>query len=128
MYKKRIYFNKLLKSLPQKFFTIIFSEEKYDYDNVLTINAEHDFPLIYEIIELFNSADGLEKIGISVYLANCNNHVISSILGLKHLGINNIYLGECSPNIINPALLSAFKKQFGIKDFTIPQKYLKKTN
>ena len=88
-------------------------------NNFKFINTFYDFSLLYEIIEkLKRNIPEIEK-EILIYINECNKITISHIFNLRHLGVEKIFLGQCCPNIINTALLTALDELYGIKQFNV---------
>lgn len=115
-----IYFKNLFKNLPEKSCIISFSYS-FDYSNVLKINLVNNIPLVYEIMSrLFKEID-IKSPRISFFLTKCDVGSISKIISLKNSGAKNIFLFQCSPNIINPSVLTTLKKVYKIQTTSTPE-------
>jgi hydroxylamine reductase len=85
--------------------------------NYKYINAVYDYSLLYKIIESLK--DNIPDIAkdIIIYINECSKIAISHIFNLRYLGIKEIFIGQCCPNIINPNLIAGLEKIYNIKQF-----------
>lgn len=115
--KSNDYINKFLKYAPDDTYIISFSYYR-ERNNFWHVNSYYDFAALYKIIEiLLNKVENINK-DTSVFLTDCNSGTISHIFNLLYLGIKNIFLGPCCPNIINPVLIDGLTNLFNIKPLT----------
>lgn len=113
------YVNDFLKTCPDEDFIISFSYS-INRENLWHVNSYFDFAILYKIIEkLIEKAPNIKE-KICVFITDCNSTTITHIFNLIHLGINNIFLGPCCPNIINPVLIEGLADLFDIKPLTKP--------
>lgn len=115
--KSNDYINEFFKNAPEDSFIISFS---YDYErkNIWHVNSYFDFAVVYRIVELLTEKDSSLKELISLFITDCNTTTISHIFNFIYLGIKNIFLGPCCPNIINPVLIEGLTDLFNIKPLT----------
>lgn len=116
------YFNKMENLLPDDFFvlTTLLPSQK---DNVLYFNSFFNSSLIYKVLAYMKKEIDFAEFSTSLFLTSCNLHTISHLFNLKYLGIKNIYLPECTSNVITPVMLEFLKTKFGFKQVsTNPQK------
>ncbi|MBQ2644433.1 hypothetical protein IJG14_02520 [bacterium] len=107
------YFEEFYKYLPDDCYVISFSYNKIK-NNVWHINSYSDMNLIYLILDELKR---MEKIVIgktTVFIPHCHIQMISHAFNMKIIGVKNIFLGECCPNIINPSLIDGMSKLFKI--------------
>ena len=111
--KNRMYYENLLKNMPDNIFVISFSTFIKD-DNILYINDSSDFSLIYYILDTIK--DELEKSGIdiSIFISKCDKHIISNIIQLKEIGLKHIFLSKCSPIMLNPTLTKSLTEYYDV--------------
>ena len=113
----KAYFDNLIKCLDDR--TVVISlSEKHNAKNFIHINSAPDFYMIYRIfdrIKDFAKKNGTE---IVLFIAKCDKHTISNILNLKRLGLDRIYLSECTPISFNPALTRTLEEVFDIRKTT----------
>lgn len=122
--QQEVYFKNLFKNLPEKTFVISFSYS-FDLQDVLKINVVNNLPLVYDILHnLFNEIK-INSRRISFFLTKCDVGSLSKIISLKDNGAKNIFLFQCSPNVINPSVLAALEKTYGIKTTSTPEKDIK---
>lgn len=120
------YFEKFLDIMPNDCFAISLSYEK-NAENVMHIDSFYDFSLIYKILKEISLRKPLKELDMSVFLTKCDKHTVANILNLKNLGIKDIYMCKCSPNMVNPALITALRTIYNIKEFANPEEDLAKT-
>ena len=108
------YFEKLMQKLPDDCFAITFLNNT-DRKNIWNIKTFADMTLMYQIFSELKKYKNILKNKITVFIPQCHFQTISYAFNMKILGIKNIYLSECCPNIINPSLLKGLSKIFGIK-------------
>lgn len=95
-------------------------------DNILYFDSFFNSSLIYKILSHIKKHVDLDKFPVSVFITTCNLHTMSHIFNLKYLGINSIYLPECTSNIITPNMLKFLEEKFDIKQVSDdPKKDLK---
>ena len=111
---KNDYFVKFFKNLPKDNFVITFSYNK-NLPNVWHIDSYYDMSLIYLILEKLKKYKNILKKQTTVFIPQCHIKTVSHAFNMKVLGIKNIFLGECCPNVINPSLMNGMSKFFGIR-------------
>ena len=94
--------------------------------NTFQINSGYDFMLMYNILEDLNKKVPDKNFDITVFLTKCDKYSISNMLNLKELGVNNIFLGNCSPLSINPLIIESLKDIYNIKTLSTPREDLDK--
>lgn len=120
------YFDKFLKIMPKNCFAISLSHDK-NAENILHIDSFYDYLLIYKIFEKINKLKPISQFKITIFITKYDQYTISNIINFINLGIKSIYLGDCLPPLINPAMLDTLRKVFSIKNFSTPKEDLKKT-
>ena len=111
------YIKQFLDICPDEVFILSFSYS-IDRKNVWHVNSYFDFCILYKIIELLIENIPDIKNNISIFLIDCNSSIVSHIFNLVYLGINNIFLGPCCPNILNPKSIENLSNLFGIKQIS----------
>lgn len=108
------YFDELVENLPDDYFVIstLIPSEK---DNIMYFDSFFNSSLIYKVLAHIKKHVDLEKFPISLYITTCNLHTISHLFNLKQLGVKNIFLPECTSNVITPGMLDFLKNKFGFK-------------
>ncbi len=119
------YFKDLVKKLPKNVYILSFSYET-ERENFLKLNLVNNRPLICNVLyKLFENIPA-DSERIAFFLAKCDAASISNIINMKESGIKNIFLANCSPNVINPAIQQFLNKGYDIKMTTNPSEDLKK--
>ena len=108
------YFEEIEKCLPDDFF-VISTILPSDKENVLYFDSFFNSSLIYKILNYIKSEIDFKDFPVSFFITTCNLHTISHLFNLKYLGIKNIYLPECTSNVITPVMLKFLKTKFGFK-------------
>ncbi len=119
--QQEFYFKNLFKHLPEKTYVISFSYQ-FDFLNVLKINLVNNMPLVYEVMEKLFEKIEINSDRISFFLTKCDTGSISKIISLKNNGAKKVFLFQCTPNLINPSVLSTLEKTYGIKSTSTPEK------
>lgn len=119
------YFAKFYSLLKDDEQVITFSY-KHDSDNVLSINIGNNYPLLYGVMHKLFEKVPINSKKLVFYLTKCDVNTISNIIYLRNNGVSNIFLSDCPPVVINPALLNAFSNFFGIHGITNPQDDIEK--
>lgn len=115
------YFDELESALPDDYYVIttVIPSKK---ENVLYFDSFFNSSLIYKILAHIKKHVDLEKFPISLFITTCNLHTISHLFNLKYLGIKNIYLPQCTSNVITPNMLKFLKEKFGMKQVSVDAK------
>ncbi len=114
------YFDTLLRLIPQRTFVLSFSYGKSS-ENVLKINIVKNLPMAYSILSTLFAKIPINSDRISYFLTKCDSTSIAKMISLRETGAKNVYLSQCSPNIINPSVLSTLKNMYGIKTTSTPE-------
>ena len=119
------YFNKFLNLMPKNCFAVSFS---YDYkcENLLYLNIANNFPLQLKILNMLFEKIPVKSDKIVFFVTKCDSNTISIMISLKEQGAQNIYLSNCPPTIINPAVMTQFMKSYVINQITYAQNDLEK--
>ncbi len=120
------YFDKFLKLMPKDCYALSLSHEKNE-ENILHVDSFYDYLFIYRILEQINKANDIGKLNITIFITKCDQYTLTNVINFINMGIKNIYLCKCIPNIINPTMLETLKKTFNIKEFCNPKEDLKNT-
>ena len=108
------YFKNFYKQITEKDIIITFSYNPH-LKNVFAINIGNDYAILYGILHKFLKHIPITSEKLIFFLTKCDVNSFSNIINLKSNGAKNIYLSDCPPTVINPAVLKAFTKMFDIK-------------
>ena len=108
------YFDELVKNIPDDCF-VISTAVSSDRKNVFHLDSYFNTSLIYKILEKIKNEIDVKKFSISLFMTQCNLHTISHLFNLRQIGLKNIYLPECSSNIITPNMIQFLSEKFGFK-------------
>ena len=117
--EQRAYFEKLLKLIPQDCLIISFSYN-LERENLVFINTcfdNYSWVKIFEYCTKFN-------LPIELFVPKCEKNTISQLVYLSQFENVNIYLGKCTPIILNPTLLITLLEKFSINSITSAKKDL----
>ena len=96
-----------------------------EMDNVYTVNLGNDYSLLYNALNKILKKIPITSEKLAFFLTKCDVNSLSNIINLKNNGAKHIFLYDCPPTVINPAVLRAFNKLFGIHEITDPKDDLK---
>ena len=74
-----------------------------------------------------NENQPLSNLNITIFITKCDQYTITNIINFVNMGIKNIYLCKCIPSLISPRLVQTLGKNFGVREFSDPQKELSDT-
>lgn len=117
--KSNEYIKEFLNTVSDDSFIISFSYQ-IERENFWHVNSFYNFVAVYKIIEKISSSIPDFQKHFAIFLIDCNSRTISHIFNLLYLGVKNIFLGPCCPNIINPVLIDGLKEIFSIEPITKP--------
>lgn len=112
--KQKEYFKTFYNQLSDKDVVITFSYNPHK-KNVFAINIGNDYAILYAVLHKIFEYIPITSEKLSFFLTKCEVNSLSNIINLKNNGAKNIYLSDCPPIVINPAVLRAFIKMFDIK-------------
>jgi len=112
------YFKEIYNKIPSDVLIISLSFDTGN-KNVIFLNSNFDE---FGLIKLIESIENITELKTSVFIPECDIHTISSIIYLKTEYNFDIFIGKCSPIIINPALFESLFDTFGMKNITTPKK------
>lgn len=119
------YFKKFFCSMPENTFAISFAYDPQK-ENVLHINIGNDYALLYSVLNTIFQKIPVNSDKFAFFLTKCDVNSLSNIINLKNNGAKEIFLSDCPPLVINPAVLKAFTKLYYIKEITSPKEDLAK--
>ena len=61
---------------------------------------------------------------MTVFFPKCDSHTISQMVYLTKTENVDLYVGKCTPIMLNPNMITTFQKAFGIKGLTSVKKDL----
>lgn len=119
------YFDKFLNSLGNDCFVLSFSYTN-GKDNVLYIKFnDYWLTLFYKALEIITKKVKLKDLNPVIFYTKCSLYMVSDIIYMKNIGINQIYLTTCPTSMFNPLFIDSFRKTFGAKVYTNPEEDLK---
>lgn len=117
--EQKSYFEKILRLASRDTLIISFSYYQ-EAENIMHFNTCYDNFLwlkICEFLEKFN-------LPIKVFIPKCDSSTISQIIYLSQKNNAEIYMGICTPILLNPSLISSMQANFLIKQITNAKKDL----
>ena len=117
--EQRVYFEKLIKLAPANVLIISFSYN-IEKENLVYINTCFDY---YSWVKIFEELETY-KLKTTIFIPKCERSSISQIIYFSRFKNINIYIGKCTPIILNPSLMSTLQKTFSIKSITSAKKDL----
>lgn len=123
-FHQKNYFQNFFSLMPENCRAISFSYNP-EMDNVYTVNLGNDYSLLYNALNKILKKIPITSEKLAFFLTKCDVNSLSNIINLKNNGAKHIFLSDCPPTVINPAVLRAFNKLFGIHEITEPKDDLK---
>lgn len=117
--EQKVYFEKMLKLLPKENFVISFSYS-LEKENILHINTCYDS---YSMIKIFEEIKKL-SLPITVFVPKCDKNSISQMIYLTEHKNTEVFVGKCTPIILNPSLMNTLQDVFCIKGISSAKKDL----
>lgn len=114
------YFNKFYSLIGGNDVVVTFSYNP-NLKNVFAYNLGDDYSLLYEVLHKIFDKIPLSSSKLMFFLTKCDINSLSNIINLKNNGAKQIFLSDCPPTVVNPAVLRAFAKFFEIKNITTPE-------
>ena len=115
------YFEKLAKLAPKEVLIISLSYN-FNRENFIHVNACFDN---YAIIRLYNE---IKRYGLktSVFVPKCDRNSISQMVFLSKDDDTDVFVGKCTPIILNPSLMGTLQSEFSINGITSAKKDLER--
>lgn len=117
--EQKAYFEKLIKLAPENVLILSFSYN-IEKKNLIYINSCFDYYSIMKIFDFIREFD-IETI---FFIPKCERHTISQIIYLSQIENTSVYLGKCTPIILNPSLIKTLQALYNIKSITSVKKNL----
>lgn len=117
---QEIYLNDILNNLTKDIFIISFSKITTDLEH-LEINIANNFPLLHSIMDKILNKISIKENNVSFFLQKCDPTTISAIIQMKNFGAKQIMISACSPNVMNPSIMSQFAKKYQIDQISSPK-------
>lgn len=108
------YYKELVDNLPKDYASIS-TIQILKRENSIYFDSFFNSSLIYKILGRIKEKIDIGKFPVSLFLTTCNLHTISHLFNLKQLGVKNVYLPNCTSNIITPDMLKFLKNKFNFK-------------
>lgn len=118
--EQKAYFEKLLAKTPDNVLIISLSY-CIQRENIICVNA------CFDSFALTKIAEGISEeipTPISVFFPKCDRYSISQMIYLNRKERINIYVGKCTPIMLNPNMMITLKNLFGINSLTSVKKDL----
>ena len=120
--EQQTYFDKLLKQTPDDVLIISLSYCTQK-ENVVCLNACFD---VFATVEFAEGLSEKYSIPISVFYPKCDRHTISQMIYLREKFDIEVFIGKCTPIILNPNLINTLNSVFKIQELTSVKKDLSK--
>lgn len=114
------YFNKFYSLIGENDVAITFSYNP-NLENAFAYNLGDDYSLLYDVLHKIFDKIPVSSSKLMFFLTKCDINSLSNIINLKNNGAKQIFLSDCPPTVVNPAVLRAFAKFFEIKNITTPE-------
>ena len=124
--EQKSYFEKLIKLIPNDVLILSYSYN-IEKDNLIHINTcfdDYSWIKIFEYVKHFD-------LPIKVFVPKCGRNSISQMVYFSNIKKVKVFVGKCTPIILNPSLINTLQETFSIQGITIAKKDLEeilKTN
>ena len=118
--EQKTYFEKLIKTAPEDTLIISFSYN-FERENIIFLNTCFDS---LGLVRIFDSIKDY-KIPLIVFMPKCGRNTISEMIYYSQIDNTKVFIGKCTPIILNPSLMNTLKDTFGIRSITNPRQDLK---
>ena len=115
------YVKKLVEKTPKDVLIISLSY-KIEKENVICLNACFDTYAISFIAEFLTNY----KLPVTIFFPNCDRHTISKMIYFASKNIARIFVGSCTPILVNPNLITTLYELYGIDSFSTVKNDLNK--
>ena len=115
--EQKSYFKKLVKYAPKNILIISFSYE-FDEENCICINTCFDS---LAMMKIYNEIKKYE-LPVVVFMPKCTRDTISQMIYLSNQKNTSVYVGKCTPIILNPSLMHTLNDIFKIKSIDAVKK------
>lgn len=117
---QRQYFEKLISLIKKDCFILTFSYTDGS-ENIMHVDSDYGYPIFYKILNLISPKMTIKDLKLTLLLTRCDQHSISNLINVKLMGVDDIYMTNCSPNMLNPTLLESLRKIYKIHNYTNPK-------
>lgn len=117
--EQKNYFEKLFKLVSDDILVISFSYNSAS-ENIIHLNTCFD---TFGLIKIFEAIKDC-GIPITVFLPQCDKNSVSQMVYLKSFENVEVFVGRCTPILLNPSLISTLQKLFSIKSISSAKKDL----
>ncbi len=119
--EQKAYFEKLIKLASDDILIISFSYN-IEKENVITINACFDS---HCMVEFYNDIKNYD-IPITAFFPKCDRDSISQMIYFSGQENTKVFVGKCTPILLNPSLMTVLQEKFNINGITNARKDLEK--
>ena len=118
--EQKSYFEKLIKQAPKDVLIVSLSY-CVNSENIVCFNTCFDIFAINKFAQDILAKFNLPKV---IFFPRCDRHSISQMLFLSSLDNVKVYVGKCTPVLLNPTLITTVGNIFGIKTLSSVKKDL----
>ncbi len=114
------YLNDMIKYLSKDTYIVSFSKLATEREH-FEINIANNFPLLHYVMDKLLRKIKISDSNVRFFLQKCDPNSISAIIQMKNYGAKKIMIANCSPNIMNPTILTMFSEKYSIDLITTPK-------
>lgn len=118
--EQNVYFEKFFEIVPENCKIISFSYGK-QRENIIGTDTSGDSSLILSVIEELAKNPEIFREKVTVFLTQCNFRTILFAIKLKNLGVKNVCIGKCCPNVFSPTTVAGLRELFDVKKIDLPE-------
>lgn len=121
--EQKSYFDKLIKLTPENVLILSFSNV-IEKANAISINTCFDS---YSMIRFYESIKEFD-LPMTVFFPKCDRNTISQMIYLAQNEKTKVFVGKCTPIILNPTLMNVLQEKFSINGITFAKQDLETLN
>ena len=118
--RQKDYFEKFFDIMPENTAAISFSYNP-DMENVIALNLGNDYAILYKVLKIIFEKIPVVSDKLAFFFTKCDVNSLSNIINLHNKGAKNLFISDCPPLVINPAVLRSFTELFNVNHMTNPK-------
>ncbi len=90
-------------------------------ENVIALNLGNDYAILYKVLKIIFEKIPVDSDKLAFFFTKCDVNSLSNIINLHNNGAKNLFISDCPPLVINPAVLRSFTGLFNVNHITNPK-------
>lgn len=116
------YFKKFMTLIDDNNYAISFYYKNNDNSkNLFLVNTDYSFIFANKILNVLTPLKKSYDFKINILTTRCDPHIVPNLINFRSQGVDKIYFHQCSPVLINPALIDLSLEWYNIEKYTNPE-------